>query len=74
MGKRMKPATVQLTRCPECDGTAEVEYRSVLDSTDGPVEHVKIRCVNRHWFNMPVSYLDCMPLAATPRATASNRF
>jgi hypothetical protein len=69
----MKLATVQLARCPECDGIAEVEYRTVLESTSGPVEHVKIRCINRHWFNMPVSYLDSVPFATTRRATASNR-
>jgi hypothetical protein len=69
----MEPATVQLTCCPECDGIAEVEYRTVLESTSGPVEHVKIRCINRHWFKMPVSYLDSVPFATTRRATASNR-
>jgi hypothetical protein len=24
-----------------------------LKSTDGPVEHVRVTCVNRHWFFMP---------------------
>jgi hypothetical protein len=64
---------VQLTRCPECEGIAEVEYRTVLESTSSPVEHVKIRCINRHWFNMPVSYLASIPLVTTRRATAINR-
>jgi hypothetical protein len=26
--------------------------RSVPESTDGPVEHVKVRCANRHLFAM----------------------
>jgi hypothetical protein len=39
--------------CPECGRTAVVEWRALLDSTDGPVEHVKIRCPERHWFLMP---------------------
>lgn len=38
--------------CPEagCGLPAEVLDRFVLESTDGPVEHFRIRCVNRHWF------------------------
>jgi len=38
--------------CPECGGTAVVEWRDVVQSTEGPVEHVKIRCSDRHWFLM----------------------
>ena len=36
--------------CPECSGPAEVEWTTTLASTDGCVEHLKILCVNRHWF------------------------
>ena len=45
------------TYCPECGTLAEVEWRAVLESTDGPVEHAKIRCVQRHWFLLPVATL-----------------
>ena len=38
--------------CPECDEPVEVEWRDWADSTSGPVEHIKIRCANRHWFLM----------------------
>ena len=44
--------------CPECGSFAEVEWRAVVDSTDGPVEMVKIRCLHRHWFLMPVETLE----------------
>jgi hypothetical protein len=49
---------MDLTTCPECGHLAEVQWRDVLDSTDGPVEHARIRCVQRHWFFLPVPCLD----------------
>jgi hypothetical protein len=52
------PAAVQLTRCPECNAPAEIERRTVLESTDGPVEHAKVRCVLRHIFLLPTAALD----------------
>jgi len=45
------------TTCPECGAPAEVTQRSALESTDGPMEHVKIQCVRRHWFLMPTFLL-----------------
>jgi hypothetical protein len=69
----MNPPTVQLTRCPECDQAAEIEYRSVLDSSDGPIEHLKIRCINRHWFHLPVDYIESVPYAVPRRETARHR-
>ena len=52
------------TRCaePGCPGPAEVVDRVVLESTSGPVEHVHVRCLHRHRFMMPVSYLDTEPV------------
>ena len=45
------------TCCPECGALAEVQWRTVMDGTDGPVEHAKILCVTRHWFLLPVEAL-----------------
>jgi hypothetical protein len=45
------------TSCPECGALAEVEWRDVAESTDGPVEHAKVTCVQRHWFLLPVASL-----------------
>ena len=45
---------IQWTRCPQCDSIAEIVDRDVWPSTDGPVEHVHVRCVRRHRFVMPV--------------------
>jgi hypothetical protein len=55
---------MDLTTCPECGHLAEVEWRDVLDSTDGPVEHARIRCIQRHWFLLPVERLDTSVSAA----------
>lgn len=45
------------TVCPQCGALAEVEWRAVLDSTGGPVEHAKVLCSQRHWFLLPVATL-----------------
>ena len=48
---------LDMTACPECGELAEVQWRAVLESTDGPVDHAKILCVRRHWFLLPVAKL-----------------
>ena len=39
--------------CPECSMPAATYGWDRMESTDGPVDHVRITCVNRHWFLMP---------------------
>jgi hypothetical protein len=48
---------MDMTTCPECGAPAEVRDRHVLDSTDGPVEHARVRCAQRHHFFLPVERL-----------------
>ncbi|MFN8196169.1 MAG: hypothetical protein U0R80_18040 [Nocardioidaceae bacterium] len=48
---------MDMTHCPACGLVAEVVWREVLESTDGPVEHAKVRCADRHWFLLPVASL-----------------
>lgn len=55
---------METTRCPECGEPAEVVQRAVLESTDGPVEHAHVRCVQRHHFCLPVEYLAREPRRA----------
>lgn len=62
---------MDLTTCPECDGVAEVQWRAVLESTDGPVEHAKTVCVRRHWFLIPVETLGEAPTRASERVVSS---
>ena len=35
--------------CPQCGSSARITERFWLGSTAGPVEHVRIGCVNNHW-------------------------
>lgn len=44
--------------CPECGLPAEVTSRFTLESTDGPVEHVRIRCIRGISFLMPTYMLE----------------
>ncbi len=61
---------MQLTTCPECGEVAEVQWRAVLDSTDGPVEHAKVLCVRRHWFLLTVEALAAA--SARPRRAPTS--
>ncbi|MEO5653305.1 MAG: hypothetical protein ABIN79_09740 [Marmoricola sp.] len=50
------PTTPDLVACPECGATSEVVNRFTVGSTEGPVEHLRIRCLfGRHNFTMPAS-------------------
>ncbi|HZO28349.1 MAG TPA: hypothetical protein VFH48_20420 [Chloroflexota bacterium] len=51
------PAGEDVVTCPECEQPAAVERRAQLDSTDGPVEHLKIRCLDRHSLFLPAYML-----------------
>ena len=46
-----------LISCPECDVPAEVTDRFALASTDGPVDHVALRCAAGHHFRMAADRL-----------------
>jgi hypothetical protein len=60
---------MDLTTCPECGNLAEIQWRDVLESTDGPIEHAKVVCVARHWFVLPVSSLATPALPERTRTT-----
>lgn len=49
--------TLELSSCPQCGAPAEVLDRFVLESTDGPVEHVTVSCIDRHRFTMLTEHL-----------------
>ena len=61
------------TTCPECGAPAEVTDRFALESTDGPMEHVRVVCVRRHWFLMTTAMLDRARQPASRSAAAATR-
>lgn len=48
---------LQFVSCPDCSMIATVQWGVYLESTEGPVEHVRVTCVYRHWFLMPADTL-----------------
>lgn len=54
------------TTCPECGAPAEIVDRDTLDSTDGPLEIVKLYCVRRHWYLLPAVSVTVWPPAQAP--------
>lgn len=60
--------SLETASCPECGQVAEVTRREWLASTAGPVEHVHIRCVQRHWFLLPAASV--VGLVPSPSSTS----
>ncbi|MGH4006727.1 MAG: hypothetical protein ACRDTH_00910 [Pseudonocardiaceae bacterium] len=52
---------LDIVTCPECSMIATLQRGDQLESTDGLVDHVRITCVNRHWFLMPADTLNERP-------------
>ena len=50
--------------CPECGAPAQITERFWLDSTDGPIEHLKTGCADNHWLTPRVETVDRQLLAA----------
>jgi hypothetical protein len=46
-----------LISCPDCELPAEVVDWFSLDSTDGPVDHVALGCIDGHHFRMALDRL-----------------
>ena len=70
----MDGVTVQLVGCPQCLAPAEITDRFVLQSTNGPVEHVTVWCVNRHRFTATIDHLPSRPRWREPgRSTPAPR-
>jgi hypothetical protein len=61
---------LELTSCPDCGRPAEVVDRFSLNSTDGPIDHVKTRCITGHWFTTPAGY---RARGGAPAASSSFR-
>ena len=58
-----------LVDCPTCGLPAEITDRFTLDGVPEPVDHVKVVCVRRHWYTLPV---DMVPVSAPVRERTST--
>ena len=67
------PEELDLVVCPECAAPAEVLDRFGMASTARTLEHVKIQCLARHWFLMPVTMLPTAAAVATRSGTGPVR-
>jgi hypothetical protein len=56
--------SLELVICPRCAQPAEVVRRSGLASTAGPLEHVKIQCIQRHCYLLLADRLTPWPTGA----------
>jgi hypothetical protein len=45
----------ELVACPECGNVGTIEWEFWIDG----VLHVKLHCINRHWFFMPADTITC---------------
>jgi hypothetical protein len=63
---------MDMTSCPDCGELAEVVDRHVLESTDGPIEHARVRCVRRHHFFLPVADLTSATSFTLPRSRSTH--
>lgn len=51
------PAFLDDQGAARCGLPAEVKRSYSMDSTDGPLDSVMIRCPAGHWFNGPLEFL-----------------
>jgi hypothetical protein len=54
---------MEIISCPECGAPADVVPHGSLRSTHGAVDHVRVWCIDRHWFLMPRDVLPVTPVA-----------
>jgi hypothetical protein len=58
MPAHRRTATHAFVHCPHCGAVASTEWTATL----GRVQHVKVRCVHRHWFLLPADLLTEYPM------------
>jgi hypothetical protein len=49
-----EPAPVALVDCPTCGLPAEITNSFTLIGVPESVKHVKVTCIQRHWYVLPV--------------------
>lgn len=67
------PAHLDEKGLARCGLPAEVLRRFVMESTEGPLESVMIKCPAGHFFTAPVEFLSLASSPAGPHAPRSVR-
>jgi hypothetical protein len=65
--------TLRTTACPQCGAPAEVVAEGGVESTEGPVGMVRVRCVERHWFLMAEDQGSSSEALTSPSPRATSR-
>jgi hypothetical protein len=63
-------APCALVECPTRGFPPEVSDRFTLGGAPGPVEHVKVVCVRRHWYTLPVDMFPVSPPVSQDMSTS----
>ena len=53
--------------CFQCGAPARITERFWLHSTGGPVEHLKLGCLSKHWFTPRAETVRPEPVASPDR-------
>ena len=64
----LSPGT--LVDCATCGLPSEITDRFTLDGVPEPVEHVKVVCVRRHWYTLPIETFPMREAVAEHTSTA----
>jgi hypothetical protein len=57
--------------CPQCGAPAQITKRFWLDSTDGPIEHLKTGYLSKHWLTPLADRVQAEQLATPDRDLAA---
>ena len=65
--------TDALVDCPTCGLPAEITDRFTLGGAPGPVDHVRIVCVRKHWYTLPVDTFSASACESTAALRGAKR-
>jgi hypothetical protein len=57
--------------CPRCGARAQITERFWLDSTDGPIEHLRTGCLSKHWLTPLAEMVQAEQVATSDRDLAA---
>jgi hypothetical protein len=52
-----RTVVVDTLQCPQCQAPAAAEWSAQLDCGGRTITHLKVRCLDQHWFLLPADRL-----------------